>query len=173
MAPNLFHHTFLGATLARWPRASVYGPARLAAKRPELTALRALDDGTSPWPADLDVLPLRGASPADEIVLFHRASGALLCGDLLFHVTEPANLMTRLVLALMGTGGGRLAQSRMWRFIVRDRAAVRASLDQLLALPLQCVLPSHGPSIATCAESLAPLLARAYGGIPPAPAPVH
>lgn len=173
VAPNLFHHAFLGATLERWPRAILHGPARLAAKRPGLPPLRPLDDGSSPWPADLDVLPLRGAPPVDEIVLFHRASGALLCGDLLFHVTEPANLATRLVVALMGTGGGRLAQSRAWRFIVRDRAALRASLDQLLALPLQCVLPSHGPSIAIGAQALAPLLARAYGGTPSAPAPVH
>lgn len=173
VAPNLFHSAFLAAALERWPRATLHGPARLAAKRPGLPPLHALDDGTSPWPGDLDVLPIRGAPAADEFVLFHRASGALLCADLLFHVTAPANRATRVVMSLMGAGGGRLAQSRIWRLLVRDRAAVRGSLDELLALPVRCVLPSHGPSAAIGAQELAPLLARAYGGPAPVPDAVH
>lgn len=173
VAPNLFHSAFLAAALARWPHATLHGPGRLAAKRPELPPLHTLDDGRSPWPGDVDVLPIRGAPAADELVLFHRASGALLCADLLFHVTAPANLATRVVMSLMGAGGGRLAQSRIWRFLVRDRAAVRASLDELLALPVKCVLPCHGPSVGIGAQELAPLLARAYGGPAPVPEAVH
>lgn len=173
VAPNLFHSSFVAAALARWPGATLHGPAGLAAKRPDLPPLHALDDGASPWPGDLDVLPILGAPAAGEILLFHRASGALLCADLLFHVTAPANVATRVVMSLMGAGGGRLAQSRIWRFLVRDRAAARASLDELLALPVKCVLPSHGPSLAIGAQELAPLLARAYGGPPPVPEAVH
>lgn len=167
VAPNLFHHLFVADALARCPRASLHGPRSLAAKRPDLPAPRALDAGPSPWPADLDTLTLAGAPALDETVLFHRASGTLLCGDLLFHVTEPANLATRLVLAVMGTGGGRLAQSRAWRFLARDRAALRRSLDRVLALPVRRVLPCHGPACEVVTGALTPLLTRAYGGTPP------
>ena len=58
-----------------------------------------------------------------EAVLFHRASGTLVVADLLFHVTAPANLRTKLVMAMMGAGGRQLAQSRLWGFLVKDRAA--------------------------------------------------
>ena len=174
VAPNLYHHLFVAAALERWPRATLHGPAALAAKRTDLAAtLRPLDGDASPWPGDLDTIALRGAPALDEVVLFHRASGGLLCGDLLFNVTEPANLATRLVLALMGTSGGRPAQSRAWRFLVRDRAAMRTALEQLLALPVKCVLPCHGSSVAIGAQALAPLLARAWGGAPPVPAAVN
>lgn len=170
VAPNLFHHLFVADALARCPRATLHAPRGLAAKRPDLPAPRALDAGPSPWPADLETIPLAGAPALDETVLFHRTSGALLCGDLLFHVTEPANLATRLVLTLMGTSGGRVAQSRAWRFLARDRGALRGSLDRLLALPVRRVLPCHGPACEIAPGALAALLTRAYGGMPPRPA---
>lgn len=173
VAPNLFHHLFLAAALERCPHAVPYGPAGLAAKRPDLPALRALDGDASPWPAELDTIALRGAPTLDETVLFHRTSGALLCGDLLFNVTTPANFMTRVVLTVMGTSGGRLAQSRAWRFLARDRAALRASLERVLALRVRCVLPCHGPAAEVDPARLAAVLVRAYGGTPPIPRATH
>jgi glyoxylase-like metal-dependent hydrolase (beta-lactamase superfamily II) len=169
VAPNLFHHLFVADALARCPRATLHGPRSLAAKRPDLPAPRALDAGPSAWPADLETIPLAGAPSLDETVLFHRASGALLCGDLLFHVTEPANVATRLLLTLMGTSGGRVAQSRAWRFLARDRRALRRSLDRLLTFPVQRVLPCHGPACEIAPGTLAALVTRAYGGMPPRP----
>jgi glyoxylase-like metal-dependent hydrolase (beta-lactamase superfamily II) len=173
VAPNLFHHLFLAAALERCPRAVPYGPAGLSTKRPDLPALRPLDGAASAWSSDLDAIALDGAPTLDETVLFHRASGALLCGDLLFNVTAPANLMTRVILTGMGTSGGRLAQSRVWRFIARDRVALRAALDRVLALPVRRVLPCHGPAAEVDPRTLAPLLARAYGGTPVVPRPAR
>ena len=88
----------------------------------------------------------------------------LACADLVFHVTAPANLRTRAVLALMGVGGGRVAQSRVWRFAVRDRAAARASLDKILAWPIARIAPAHGAPAELDAAALASLVTRAYGG---------
>jgi hypothetical protein len=93
-------------------------------------------------------------------VLFHRTSGTLLCADLLFHVTEPANLRTRMVLAAMGTGGRRLAQSRLWNAMRKDAAAMRASRDRILAWPIARVAPCHGPPVAVTSAELATVLTR-------------
>jgi hypothetical protein len=167
VAPNRLHHVFAAAAVARWPRAIVHAAPGLAAKRPDLRVDRALGRDAEPaWRDELDVEPIGGAPKLDEHVLFHRASGTLVCADLVFHVTRPANLRTRLVLAMMGAGGGRLAQSRAWRFLRRDKAAARASLDRVLAWPIAWVAPCHGEPIDVDAGAFAPILRRAYAGTP-------
>ncbi|MCX5746430.1 MAG: hypothetical protein NT062_28470, partial [Proteobacteria bacterium] len=109
VAPNLYHHLFLPRAMARWPRATVHAPAGLEAKRAELTAgsYRPVVEGA--LAPTLDVLPITGAPKLAETVLFHRPSGTLVCADLVFNVTHPANLRTRMALSMMGTGGQRLA----------------------------------------------------------------
>ncbi|HSK05104.1 MAG TPA: hypothetical protein VK932_27835, partial [Kofleriaceae bacterium] len=105
-----------------------------------------------------------GVPELNEVVLFHRASGTLACADLLFHVTRPANLRTRIVLALMGAGGRRLAQSRAWAFLRKDRAAARASVARILAWPIARVAPCHGEPVEIDAAGLATRMSRLHGG---------
>jgi hypothetical protein len=168
VAPNRLHHVFAAAAAVRWPRATLHGAPGLAAKRPDLRIDRALGRDAEPaWRDQLDVEPIGGAPKLDEHVMFHRASGTLACADLVFHVTRPANLRTRIVLAMVGAGGGRLAQSRVWRLFRRDKAAARASLDRVLAWPIARVAPCHGDPIDVDAAALARVVRRAYGGVPP------
>jgi hypothetical protein len=129
VAPNRLHTKWFAATCARYPAARGW---------------RAEDLGeTSPWP-ELEVVRVAGAPKIDETLFFHRASGSLICADLVFHVTAPANLRTRLVLRMVGAGGGRLAASRAWRFLIKDRAAAHASLARALAWPIRRVIVAHG-----------------------------
>ncbi len=162
VAPNLLHHLFLADALARWPRATLYAPPGLAAKRPDLPPARAVDGRDPAWRDALDVVHIGGAPAVDETVLFHRPSRTLLCGDLVFHLARPANLRSRLVFSLMGVGGG-LAQSRAWRFFRKDRTAVRAALDTILAWPIAQVAPCHGDPMAVTADALRGVMGRAYG----------
>ena len=167
VAPNRLHWLYAAAASARWPRAIVHAAPGLAAKRPELRVDRALGRDAEPaWRDQLDVESIAGAPKLDEHVLFHRASGTLVCADLVFHITRPANLRTRLVLAMVGAGGGRLAQSRLWRLLRRDKRAARASLDRVLAWPIARVAPCHGEPIDVDAAALARVMRRAYGGVP-------
>jgi hypothetical protein len=85
-----------------------------------------------------------GAPRAAETVFFHTATRSLVCTDFLFHVTRPENLRTRFVLALMGEGGGRLAASRAWRFLVKDRAAAARAVVQILEWPIERIVMAHG-----------------------------
>jgi hypothetical protein len=81
-----------------------------------------------------------------------------------FNVTEPANLRTRFVLSMMGSGGRTLKQSRFWSLARKDRAAARASIERILAWPIARVVPCHGDVCAITSGELAPRLNRAYGG---------
>lgn len=163
VAPNLLHHLHVRSAAERWPGALVHGAPGLAAKRPnvtfhrELGARDAIDDS-------IDVEVIGGAPKINETVVFHRPSGTLVCADLVFNITEPANLRSWLAFAVMGVGGKQLRQSRMWKLLARDRAAVRASIDRVLGWPIATIAPSHGAPISASSAMLAPRLARSYGG---------
>jgi hypothetical protein len=165
VAPNLFHHLYVGKAAARWPRATLHAAPGLAAKRKDLAFHRELGRDLDPALRDaIDVVVIGGAPKINEAVLFHRPSGTLVCADFVFHVNAPANLMTRMVLAMMGVGGRELAQSRLWKLLARDRSRVRASIDRVLQWPIASISPVHGDAVTMDTAGLAPRLSRSYGG---------
>jgi len=167
VVPNLFHHMYATRAAIRWTRATVHAPAGIERKQRDLRIDRQLGAEAEPaWRDALDVQMIAGAPKIGEAVLFHRTSGTLVCADLVFNITRPANLRTRAVLAMMGVGGGRLAQSRVWRFAVKDREAARGSVDRLLAWPITRVATAHGDPAAIDPAGLAGRMERVYRGRP-------
>jgi hypothetical protein len=161
VVPSLLHHLFAEAAARRWPSATVHAAPGVRHKQPGLRIDRELPGHG--WP-DLETELVGGTPRLNEVVLFHRPSGTLVCADLFFHITHPENLRTRLVLALAGTGGGQLAQSREWSFARKDRAAARASVDRILGWPIARVVMCHGAAVQIGAAELAPRMTRLYGG---------
>lgn len=155
IAPNLYHHLFAGKALARWPRATLHAPPGLAAKRPDLPRARPLTDPDPAWRTTFEPLALAGAPKLDETVLLHGASGTLVCADFVFHIRAPANLRTRLVVAMMGVGGGAVRQSRAWNLIAKDKPAVAAAFARVLDWPIRQVAPVHGPHAVIDSTALA------------------
>jgi uncharacterized protein DUF4336 len=141
VGPNLLHHLSLGPARERFPDATLYGAPGLAAKRSDLAFDGAIAD--APWGDALGAHLVAGAPRINEVVLHHAASSTLIATDLLFNIRTPANRRTAVVLAIAGTRG-RLAKSREWMFLVKDRAAFRQSLDRILALPFERVVMAHG-----------------------------
>jgi glyoxylase-like metal-dependent hydrolase (beta-lactamase superfamily II) len=145
VAPNCYHHLHVAAFLKRFPEAKLYGAPGLARKRPDLVLAGTLDDGaTVPWAGTLDHITLAGAPKLGEVVFLHRASLSLLVTDLLFNMTAPDNWMTAMILRLMGTYK-RLGPSRLLRWrLTRDRRALKADVERMLAWDFVRVLPAHG-----------------------------
>lgn len=137
--PNRLHHLFVDAARARWPRATVHH-----------RDLSLADDAIRSTHVD-------GVPKIDETVLFHEPSGTLVCADLVFNMTAE-NLRTRIAFALTGVGGNRVAQSREWKWACKDRAAARASVERILAWPIQRIAFCHGESVALDAAGLAALM---------------
>jgi hypothetical protein len=144
IAPNMLHHMYLGAAIERYPAARVLAPAGLRAKRPDLRIDGTLD---GELPAELtaavEIVHIAGASNPDEFVFFHRATRTLVVTDLVFNIVCPQGLVAHLVLFLAGCHG-RLAQSRFWRFAIKDRAAAAHSIARVLALPIETLVMAHG-----------------------------
>lgn len=166
VAPSLLHHLYAKAAVERFPRATLHGAPGLAAKRSDLKIDRELGTLDPAWGDAFDVAVIDGTPKLNEALLFHRPSGTLACADFVFNITQPANAMTKMILGMMGVGGRRLAQSRVWKVVVKDRTAARTSIDRVLAWPIQRVAPVHGEAIEVAAAAFAPMLTRAYGGSP-------
>ena len=151
VAPSAYHHMFAGKFAARFPGAKLFCAPGVARKQPGLTVEGTLADGSvPPWSEEIDQIFLEGAPRMNEVVFFHRASRSLLVSDLFFNVTEPETWSTGLVLRMMGTYK-RFARSRAWKLFCKDRQAMKASVEKMLAWDFVRVLPAHGVPYETAA----------------------
>lgn len=147
LAPNLLHHLYLAAAKQRYPSARVLAYRALETKLPGLTIDHALDDGLpEDLREDLRGVLVDGAPSVSEMVLCHVPSRTLVVTDLFFHVVRPVGFVTHLVLFLVGCHG-RFAQSRAWRFFVKDREKARASARAIAELPFDEVVVAHGEPV--------------------------
>lgn len=145
VAPNCLHHMFLVENAAAFPDARVFGPPGVAAKQPRVRFEAPLGD-TAPeaFAGELETHRVRGASSLQEIACFHPRSRTLLLTDLAFHVRRSSHLVTRLFMRANGAYG-RFGPTRIFRYrVLDDRAALRESLERILAWDFERVVVAHG-----------------------------
>jgi len=141
LAPNLLHHMYVAQAAERYPDAKVLGAPGLAAKRGDLRFDGELGDGeVTP---EIESHFVRGADKLAEVVFFHRPSKTLVVTDLVFNI-HGAKGMSGLVLSMMSRALGRVEQSRLLRWMTKDRAAAGKSVDTLLSLPFERLVMAHG-----------------------------
>lgn len=144
VAPNRFHHLFIGEWLKACPEASVFVAPGLDEKRPDLTIAGVLSDEPEPgWADTIDQVLVRGFPLANEVVFYHRPSTTLIATDLLFNVGSSSPPLTRLAFRL-ARAYGRLTPTILERLFVRDRSVFRRSLERILDWPFERVVVAHG-----------------------------
>lgn len=144
IAPNRFHHLFVGDYRRAFPDVRLYAAPGLEEKRRDLSFDATLSD-TEPreWAGELDHGLFAGYPFANEVVFFHRASHTLLTCDLAFNLGRDAPLATRIAFGLVGAYG-RFGPSLLERLLIRDRAAARGSLERFLEWDFDRVVCAHG-----------------------------
>jgi len=163
VAPNAFHHLFAGDAAKAWPDAKLLAPAALRTKRKDLHIEDDLESGPpAAWGGDLQTFPVRG-SMLNETVLFHAPTKTLVASDLFENFTHVEHAFTRQYLKLGGVYG-KPGWHRFLRFVYRDRAAAKTSIERLLDLDLERIVIAHGDLVTTkpkdtMREALAFLLA--------------
>ena len=86
VAPNTFHHLFIGDWVAAYADASVWAAKGLARKRPDLAEYPVHgDDVPAAWQDALSAHRVAGMPALKETVFLHRASRTLIVTDLFFH----------------------------------------------------------------------------------------
>jgi hypothetical protein len=143
VAPNRVHHFFAGEWKAAHPGARLLGVPGLDAKRRDLAFDAMLGEAPDDsYAGTLDSIAVAGAPHLSEVVFLHRASRTLLTTDLAFHPTPRSSRGLRIWCRL--TGVGAFGPNRVVRVLIRDRAALRASLDRVLAWDFDRVTVTHG-----------------------------
>ncbi|MBT9312758.1 DUF4336 domain-containing protein [Leptothoe kymatousa] len=155
IAPNLFHHMFVGQGQSLYPNATVWGVEGLAEKRPDLK-LDDLVNQPGSFNGELDYMPFRGFASilpqgicmANETVFYHRPSRSLILTDIAFNFGQNSSLSVRLGTRILG-GYNQLQPSRLEKWGTRDKATVADSVRQVLAWDFDRVIPAHGSIVET------------------------
>ena len=149
VAPNRFHHLFVGDYFGAYPEARIYAAPGLAEKRRDLAFHGVLGDDAEPaWADQIDQLVFRAMALFNEVVFCHRRSRTLILTDLAFNVQEAPSLVARFLFRLTGAYR-RFGADRIGKCLIRDRQAGRAALDRILAWDFDRVIVAHGDVLKT------------------------
>lgn len=152
VAPSLIHDLYVPGWFAKYPDAVLAGPPGMAAKFPQWPWRAELGEALgAAWRPDLEVLVIAGAPRVNETVFFHRPSRSLIVADLVFNVGHAGGLVSRTLFRLNGCCG-QVATSRLFRSVVKDRAALRGSLDRMFEWDFTRVIVGHGKNLETDAK---------------------
>ena len=100
------------------------------------------------WAGVIDVIPVLGAPAFSETVVFHRASGTLVVGDLVINFDGGTGIFSKVLLNLGAVGGHyHPGMTRPFKNAIEDPAAFAASLAEILALDIKRVIVGHGDPI--------------------------
>lgn len=144
VAPNRFHHLFVGDWQRACPEASTYVAPGLDAKRADLTIAGVLSSDPEPgWKDVMEQIFVEGFPLVNEVVFFHPPSATLIATDLAFNIGRSSPPLTRVAFRIFGSYRA-LGPTVLERVFVRDRAAFRRSLEHVLAWPFRRVVVAHG-----------------------------
>jgi hypothetical protein len=145
VVPSLLHHGFLAENVEAFPEARIFVPPGLREKLPELPRDEVLGDDAPPaWKGEIEQVVAGGMPKTHEVVFLHRASHTLLLTDLAFNVRQSDSWSTRLAMRLNGRYGS-FGPTRVLRIAyLSDGAALRRTIDQVLAWDFDRVIVAHG-----------------------------
>jgi hypothetical protein len=158
LASNRFHRRFAAAAKERYPAAKLWAAPGLAQMRPKIPFDATLSAEID-WGGDLQTLFLAGAPAWSEHVFFHVPTRTLICTDLLFNIREESHRLTRFSYRVFGMWR-RFGPNRLWRWLARDREALAASLERVLAWDVRRAVMAHGDPVELDGPTLRATLAR-------------
>ncbi len=146
VAPNKFHHLFVPDWTRRFPDATSWGEPALLARRPDLGIARPLAArAPEAWSGVIDHCWFAASTVLPEFVFLHCPSRTLIVTDIIQnHDPATDGFAWRLVKRLNGILAPNGTAPRDWRLTVRDRAAARASVAEILSWEFDRIVVSHG-----------------------------
>lgn len=142
IAPNIHHHLFLADAAKRAPTATIYLAEGLSERHRDLPTGVDIEDGRLAVLApDLHAITLQGTT-THETVFWQPRSKTLIVTDLVFNLQE-GGLWTRTMMRL-NDGYGKFGPTKKFLSTIEDRAAFRASLEQVFSWDFEQIIMAHG-----------------------------
>ncbi|MBL8619488.1 MAG: DUF4336 domain-containing protein [Deltaproteobacteria bacterium] len=150
VAPNREHHLFARAAVAAFPGAQLHAPTGMDKKlagAPDALLPSANSGWDARFGAALPLLHVGGLPTLDECVLLHKASGTLITTDLVFNLVDLPPSFGATMLRWVGSAG-QYGPTNIFKWLfLKDKHALRRSLDQLLEAGFDQVSMCHGTPI--------------------------
>lgn len=137
---NCLHDTFSARARACFPNVPYLVPSGFPLS---LKGMRPLDPPPPEWADELLLFPIEGMPRVNEMALLHRPSGTLVLGDLLFNFPEDTPRSLRLFLQWVSGVRTFPGSSRLVRFMIRDRARFKVSIERILETNFGKVIVAH------------------------------
>lgn len=159
VAPARTHDLYLEGWFEHCPEARSWGAPSLSRVHPDWQFTGWLDNcADAPWADEFEVLPVNGIPRVDEHLFLHRPSSTAICADLIFNCGDRNRGLRKPLAHLVGIGGGPAAD-RLYKLMIRDRRAFRASLGPICEWGAQRLIVGHGEPVE---GDVGELLTRAY-----------
>lgn len=154
VAPNAMHHLYLGENIRAFPQATAYVSPALPAKFKEPLTYEILsDEPPALWRDDFTQHLVGGMPKLQEVVFLHRASRTLILTDLAFNIRQSDSWFTRLFMRANGVYG-HFGPSRILRTLVKDKGALRSSLNRVHEWDFDRIIVTHGEILETGGKSV-------------------
>lgn len=143
--PMLDHDTFSKQGAAAFSNAVFLAPEGFASL--DGVDQRPLLPSPVEWEPDIEVLLIEGAPSFSEHVFFHKPSKTLIVCDLLLNFPDVVSIWEGMLLRL-GLGPYRApGTSRRLKLAIKDKAAFRNSIEQVMKWDFESVVVGHGEPI--------------------------
>jgi len=164
MEGSRLHDTFAARLRAAFPDAQYLLPDGFPLSHEQLAPARSLCEVPPEWADEIEIIPVEGMPRLAENALLHRSSRTLVLTDLVFNLPwEPGE---KIPFFLRWVSGFRSfpGTSRLVKMCVKDKAAVRESLERIVAADFDRIVVGHGLIMSSNAkERLCELLAWSLG----------
>ena len=139
-----FHDRFIPDYFRQFPAAQFLAPAGSIGDHPDwpLKELHSHNDLL----AGFAFQEVAGMPKVREHVFLHPATKSLIIADLLFNLPVRGSWLERLLFA-MADIGGKPRPSRLWRSMIKDRAAFTSSIRRIQSWDFDRILPGHGECV--------------------------
>lgn len=148
VAPNKWHHLYLGDFRQAFPSAKFFCSPGLEKKREDFRFDGVIDKSQSyPWNPTLEHILVGGVPMYNEVVLFHPRSRTLILTDFAVHICESKSLRTKLWLRLLGSYGKFGWSSLEKKMFIRDKEVFKKTVDAILEWDFDRIIVSHGTPV--------------------------
>ena len=149
---TLFHDTFATAGRQAFPDVPYFAPGNDSAWNQGARPLAELPERTGD---EIAVEPIDGVPAARENVVIHPDTSTAIVCDLIFNIQPPQPVWTALAFKYINGCYGRPGMTRLFRSMIRDKAAFRASVRRLLAHHhFERLIPGHGQILSSGAMEI-------------------